>query len=282
MTVDSDWLHIQRGSAPLLLSIPHAGTDLCGLEDRLVSPWLARKDADWYVPQLYDFARELDATIVWTDVSRTVIDVNRDPSGKSLYPGQATTELCPTTTFDGEPLYRQGREPDGGEIAERRNRYFDPYHEALRREASRLIARHPRAVIYDCHSIRSSVPRLFDDVLPQFNIGTNDGKSCAPELAESVHGICLASSFDAVLNGRFKGGYITRACGAPGARLHAIQMELAIRGYLREPMGPVAEGAWPPPFEPAHAKPLQAVLRDILQQCLAFAIQPDQSRNPHV
>ena len=273
MSAEHPWLHIERGTAPLLLSIPHAGTDLRDAASRLVSPWLARKDADWHVPQLYMFARDLGATIVRTDISRTVIDVNRDPSGKSLYPGQATTDLCPTTTFDGEPLYRTGAPPEAREIDERRTQYFDPYHAALRGEIDRLSGLHQRIVIYDCHSIRSVVPRLFDGALPQFNIGTNDGTSCAPELAQGVRDICAASSFDVVLNGRFKGGYITRNFGRPELRVHGIQMELAIRGYLQEPSGLLTEGNWPPAFEPSHAQPLIQVLRQILQRCISFALE---------
>lgn len=272
MSADLDWLHVEQGSAPLLLSMPHAGSDLRGLEDRFVSPWLARKDADWYVPQLYSFARELGATMVWTDVSRSVIDVNRDPSGKSLYPGQATTDLCPTTSFDGEPLYRADAGLQAPEIQARRERYFDPYHAALSREVARLLERHPHIVLYDCHSIRSSVPRLFDGELPQFNIGTNDGKSCAPDLALAVQAVCAASNFSFVLNGRFKGGFITRYFGQPQRRIHAIQMELAMRGYLREQSGDVSEADWPPPFEPMHAAPVRNVLRDVLERCISFAL----------
>jgi formiminoglutamase len=271
VSTNHPWLHVERGTAPLLLSIPHAGTDLPDVESRLVSPWLARKDADWHVPNLYAFARELGATIVRTDISRTVIDVNRDPSGKPLYPGQATTDLCPTTTFDGEPLYRTGAAPDAAEIGERRTRYFDPYHTALLGEIDRLSGQHERIVVYDCHSIRSVVPRLFDGALPQFNIGTNDGQSCAPELANGVRDICAGSSFDFVLNGRFKGGFITRHFGRPDQRVHGIQMELAIRGYSQEPSGILAESNWPPVFDPSYAQPLIQVLRQILQRCISFA-----------
>ncbi len=275
MTGKPEWLHVQQGSAPLLLSMPHAGTDLRGLERRLQSVWLARKDTDWYVPELYDFASTLDATVVRTDVSRTVIDVNRDPSGQSLYPGQNTTELCPTTTFDGEALYTAGAEPTAAEIAERRRLYFDPYHDTLRREAARLLKAHPSIVVYDCHSIRSEVPRLFEGVLPQFNIGTNSGKSCAPALADGVLRICTTSGSSVVLNGRFKGGYITRSFGAPTAGIHAIQMELATRGYLRETSGQISELNWPPPYEQTHATPLRDVLRAIVEHCISFTPSQD-------
>jgi N-formylglutamate deformylase len=192
----TDWLTIRRGDAPLVLSFPHTGTDIpAEFEPRLVSPWLARKDADWWIDKLYDFAADLGATLVRTGISRTIIDVNRDPSGASLYPGQATTGLCPLTSFDGEPLYRDGQEPDEAEIAARRTTYFQPYHDALAAEIARLRESHPAVVLYDCHSIRSVIPRLFEDTLPVFNIGTNSGASCAPELAEAVRGQCARSDF---------------------------------------------------------------------------------------
>ncbi|MEJ0101006.1 MAG: N-formylglutamate deformylase [Pseudomonadota bacterium] len=267
----SSWLSITRGDAPLLLSMPHSGIDLQGLEPRLVSPWLARKDADWSIPDLYTFAHALDATIVRTAISRTVIDVNRDPSGMSLYPGKATTELCPTTTFDGEPLYLEGQAPSADEIAARRANYFDPYQAALRGEIERLRGRHGRVVIYDCHSIRSSVPRLFEGALPQFNIGTNEDRACDPGLSAALSSICGRSSFTSVLNGRFKGGYITRSLGDPARGVHAVQMELACRGYLREPAGTTTTDNWPVPFDPFFAIPLQDVLRRVLQHCLEFA-----------
>lgn len=262
---------VLRGDAPLLLSMPHSGLALEGLEPRLRSTWIARKDADWHIPELYAFAAELGATLVRTEISRTVIDVNRDPAGRSLYPGQATTELCPTTTFDGEPLYLDGAAPSDSEIAQRRARYFDPYHATLNAEATRLRERHANVVLYDCHSIRSNVPRLFDGTLPQFNLGTNDGRSCAPSLAAEIATICSTSGFSSVTNGRFKGGHITRSHGAPASGVHAVQMELSCRGYLREPRPDVDPGTWPPPFDADFAEPLQRVLRRVLQACDAFA-----------
>ena len=151
-----DWVIIERRQAPLIVSIPHAGTDLLEFEQAFVKPWLARKDADWRLDELYDFVPALSATVLRTRLSRSIIDVNRDPSGASLYPGQATTELVPTITFDGEPLYRPGRAPDAAEIAERRRRYFDPYHVALASEIARLRQRHKRIALFDAHSFAQS------------------------------------------------------------------------------------------------------------------------------
>lgn len=271
MTTTYPWLSLTRGDAPLLLSMPHTGVDLCGLEPRLVSSWLARKDADWWVEMLYDFARDLGATVVRTSISRTVIDVNRDPSGASLYPGQATTELCPTLSFDGEALYLPAQAPAAEEIAKRRRMYFDPYHAALQDEVDRLRRLHPRIVVYDCHAIRSIIPRLFDGELPHFNIGTNDGKTSDPALATAVESVCAQTPFSRVLNGRFKGGFITRHFGRPVQGVHAMQMELACRGYMRETPGPAVEGLWPVPYDPQYAAPLRAVLVRILEACLSFA-----------
>jgi formiminoglutamase len=266
------WLSVTPGDAPLVLSLPHTGLDLpAPLAARLVSPWLARKDADWWVDRLYDFAGDLGATTVRTTWSRTLIDVNRDPSGASLYPGQATTELCPSTTFDGEPLYADGGAPGEAEIATRRRDAFDPYHAALAAEIDRLRTRHRRVVLYDAHSIRSIVPRLFAGELPHFNIGTNDGASCDPALTGAVARACAASGLTQVVNGRFTGGYITRHYSRPEAGVHAIQMELACRTYLAEPLGAVSPDTWPAPYDDAVAAPARRILRDVLTACLAFA-----------
>ncbi len=264
-----DWLSVTRGTAPLIVSFPHTGTDIPDeITGDLVSPWLARKDTDWWIEQLYSFATDLGASTIRTSISRTAIDVNRDPSGASLYPGQATTELCPTTTFDGEPLYRSGREPD---VALRRSRWFDPYHAALKAEIAAARERHPVVVLYDCHSIRSVIPRLFEGELPNFNIGTNGGASCAPELQRSVEQICDATDFSRVSNGRFRGGYITRTYGRPDEGVHAVQMELACRTYMREPIGPVFKDTWPTAYDPDYAAPARSALVSILQACIAFA-----------
>ena len=267
-----DGLEITRGDAPLLLSIPHGGTEIpADVQICLASPWLARKDTDWYIHLLYGFARELDVTIVRTAHSRSVIDVNRDPGGVSLYPGQITTELCPTRSFDGEPLYQPGATPEAAEIARRRAVYFEPYHAALCGELARLRACHRVVVLYDAHSIRSRVPRLFDGELPQFNLGTHSGRSCAPQLAEAIEVVCDASGSTRVTNGRFKGGYITRHYGDPPSGVHAVQMELACRGYLREPSEPLTDNNWPTLYDANFAAPIQAVLRQILRSCLQFA-----------
>jgi formiminoglutamase len=295
--VSTSWLEVTRGSEPLVVSIPHTGTDIPPeLLSRLVSPWLARKDADWHIERLYGFAAGLGASVIRTQVSRTVIDVNRDPSGASLYPGMATTELCPTTTFDGEPLYRPGQEPMSEEIASRQSAWFGPYHAALRAEITRLLTIHGRVVLYDCHSIRSVIPRLFDGELPHFNIGTNGSLSCDPALTAAVEAAIPTTLFTRITNGRFRGGYITRHHGRPADGVHLVQMELAIRGYLAEPgcsrgadlqvcrpaseadlevcptgMQPLTEANWPPPYHEARAAPMRAVLQRVLEACLAFA-----------
>lgn len=271
-TSHPQWLTLQRGTSPLLLAMPHTGIELVdGIEASLESVWLARRDTDWWIHKLYDFAGELGATVIRTTISRTVIDANRDPSGVSLYPGQATTELCPTTTFDGEPLYRSGGAPAPEEIARRRTLYFEPYHRALAAEVARLRTLHRQIVVYDCHSIRSRIPRLFAGELPNFNIGTNSGASCAPTLTAQIEAICAAAKdFSHVVNGRFKGGYTTRHHGRPADCVHAVQMELACRGYMREPDA-VDPNNWPTPYDAAFAAPLRAVLERILSACVEFA-----------
>ncbi|SNS07725.1 formiminoglutamase [Sphingomonas laterariae] len=267
----NDWLEIHRGTAPLIVSFPHTGTDIpTAIEAGLADPWLARKDADWWIHKLYAFAADLGATLIRTPYSRTVIDVNRDPSGVSLYPGQATTGLCPVETFDGEALYA-GAAPNAEEIARRRSLYFDPYHAAIGEEIARLRHLHPTIVLYDAHSIRSHVPRLFDGELPQFNIGTNGGTTCADALTSAIEAACDASAFSRVTNGRFRGGWITRHYGQPERGVHAIQMELACRGYIDEPASPFTPANWPTPFDATRAEPLVRTLQAVLAAAIAFA-----------
>lgn len=257
-----------RNDGPLIVSIPHAGLEIPeDIAPALISPARARYDADLYVDQLYAFAFKLGATIVRATTSRTVIDVNRDPSGATLYPGQFTTGLCPLETFDGLPLYLPGQEPDAAEIARRRAAYFDPYHAALRAEIDRLRDLHPAIVLYEAHSIRSTVPKLFNGRLPEFNIGSNSGQSCAPELAQAVAAICAQQQRSHVVDGRFKGGWTTRHYGQPANGVHAIQMELAMRTYLTE----IAPADWPPRYDDIHAAQAHATLRPILTAAIDFA-----------
>lgn len=271
MTAHPDWLQIHRGDVPLIVSFPHTGTELPEAPaSQFLSPWLARRDADWWVHELYAFAQQMGATTVRTSVSRSVIDVNRDPSGTSLYPGQNTTGLCPLTTFDNQPLYRDGHGPDEAEIARRRDTWFVPYHDALAAEIARLRAEHGTVVVYDAHSIRSHIPHLFDGQLPQFNLGTNGDTTCDNALTDVVDNLCAMSGMSHVRNGRFKGGYITRHYSDIPGGVHTLQMELACRGYMHEPEA-VDEHSWPTPLDPDHAAPLRATLQQVLDACLDFA-----------
>lgn len=262
----TDWLHVRRSDTPLILAFPHGGADLpARFADAFRSAALARRDTDWHIRPLYEGLA--DATLVWTDVSRSIVDCNRDPSGASLYPGQATTGLCPTETFDGDPLYRDGAAPD---VEARRTAYFTPYHDALAAEIARLRERHARVVLCDCHSIRSRVARLFDGELPELNIGTDGGRTCAPELEAAI--MRAAAGRSNVLNGRFRGGWTTRRYGRPDAGVHAFQIEIAMRAYLREPPDLAGSPDWPPPWDSDHAAPLRAHLATILATVTAFGV----------
>lgn len=228
-------VEISEGAGPVIFAQPHIGTDIpAHIKARLNETGLAIADTDWRVDRLYDGLLD-DATVVRARFSRYVIDLNRDPAGDSLYPGQATTDLCPLTDFDGNSIYCGGAEPDANEIAERVEAYHAPYHAALATQIERVKARCGVVLLYDCHSIRSEIPRLFEGRLPVFNIGTFDGECCAPALAEEAVSICEAARpGEAILDGRFKGGWTTRRYGRPVESVHAIQMEIAQRAYMQE------------------------------------------------
>ncbi|WP_298801541.1 N-formylglutamate deformylase [uncultured Lentibacter sp.] len=232
------FLDITRGQSPLVLGLPHTGTELPdAIANSLNTTGRALADTDWHIERLYDGLCP-DVTTIRTRIHRYVIDANRDPAGHSLYPGQNTTTLCPTTDFDGTPIYKSGQAPDAAEIERRRMAYHAPYHAALEAEMERIKGLHGFAILYDCHSIRSHIPFLFEGTLPAFNIGTNQGTTCAPALEAAVYDICTASDYATVLNGRFKGGYTTRHYGRPQKGWHALQMELAQSSYLTEDSPP--------------------------------------------
>jgi N-formylglutamate deformylase len=249
---------VETGSSPVLLAQPHGGTEIPpSILARLNQHGHARADTDWHISRLYA-GLAANVTIVSTPMHRYVIDANRDPADQSLYPGQNTTSLCPITTFDGNEIYHPGQAPSVDEINQRQQLYHQPYHDALREQLERIHQLHGYAILYDCHSIRSLVPYLFDGKLPDFNIGTNSGSSCDPTIESAVQGICAAAGdYSAISNGRFKGGWTTRHYGESGRGFHAIQMELAQCNYMLE------QEPWS--YADDRAGKLRVILAEILQ-----------------
>ncbi len=227
---------LHRGTAPLLISLPHDGSDIPDVISARMTPEARRApDTDWHVSRLYAFARELGASMLVPRYSRYVIDLNRPPDDVSLYPGQNTTGLCPTVRFSGDPVYLPGLEPTPDEIAARIDTYWRPYHDTLRDELDRLRAQHGRVLLWEGHSIRGECPFLFDGRLPDLNIGTASGTSCAAATQSRIEIVLHAKNrYGGVVNGRFKGGYITRRYGDPGNGIDAVQLEIAQRIYMDE------------------------------------------------
>lgn len=250
-------IDVTPGDSPLVLAQPHGGTDIPpDIYARLNATGRAMGDTDWHISRLYEKLVD-QVTVVSTPIHRYVIDANRDPSGQSLYPGQYTTGLCPTTTFDNIPLYLDGEAPSADEVTQRQALYHQPYHDALSEQLERIHRRHGYVVLYDCHSIRSQVPSLFEGKLPDFNIGNNNDTTCDDKITLAVENACAAvTHFSRVTNGRFKGGWTTRHYGKPEAGYHAIQMELAQCNYMQE--------APPWHYDKARAQNLRLVLRTIL------------------
>jgi len=252
---------LHRGTAPLLVSLPHDGTALPDEIAVRMTPAARRvPDTDWHVSRLYAFARELGASTIVPAYSRYVVDLNRPPDDTSLYPGQNTTGLCPTVQFSSEPVYFSGQEPTQAEVGARVERYWRPYHAALAAELERIRAQHGRVVLWEGHSIRSVVPFLFDGRLPDLNLGTSAGASCSAVLQQRLTRVLDAQrDYSSIVNGRFKGGYITRHYGNPAGGIDAIQLELAQCNYMDED-----SFAW---REDLAAR-LQGVVRALLDACL--------------
>ena len=223
------------GTSPVLVSMPHSGLSIPDdILSRLTDRAQALPDTDWHIPRLYNFVYTQGHSVLQANFGRYVVDLNRPPNNESLYPGQASTSLCPETLFDGEPLYRSCEVLTEAEVAERREKYWVPYHDKLAQALEQIKRRHGYAILYDAHSIASKVPRLFDGQLPDLNLGTASGESCSGDIQAAVGKVITDSHFSAVVNGRFRGGYITRNYGDPGNGIHALQMEITQCTYMSE------------------------------------------------
>ena len=234
MQLEMPIFKLRQGKSRLVVSMPHVGTYLPSwLKPRLTDAGLSIADTDWHLEQLYNFLDDLDATVIIATHSRYVIDLNRPSDDVSLYPGQSTTGLCPIDAFNEAPLYLPNQAPSADEVQQRIAIYWQPYHQALNAEISRVKALHGSALLWDAHSIDSVVPRFFEGTLPHLNVGTANHQSCDSDLADAVYAMVKQRNYEAVMNGRFKGGFITRHYGQPSADVHAIQLEIATSSYMQ-------------------------------------------------
>lgn len=255
---------LSEGSSPLLISIPHAGIFVPDdIQAQMTDEALRLPDTDWHIPRLYDFAGAMGATIISAQYSRYVIDPNRPPDNAALYPGQAKVSLCPDQTFEGINIYRDGYVPPEEEMSRRLSVYWQPYHDELARQIARIKKRHGYVILYDAHSIKGVLPSLFEGCLPDINLGTAKGFSCAPAMAQAAYSAVKNSSYSHVLDGRFIGGYITRHYGDPAEDVHALQMELVRENYMSEDDFSFTAG---------RASDLQKVLQLVIQSVLDWGV----------
>lgn len=244
-----------QGSGPLLVSMPHVGLEIPDdISENMTDIARTIIDTDWYVDRLYDFLKEMDVSIISARYSRYVVDLNRGTDGISLYPGQKVTGLCPLTTFDGQPLYKDGHQPD---TQARTKKYWQPYHDKISSVLTQIKQKHGRAMLWDAHSIKSHVPDLFEGRLPDLNLGTGNGTSAGHELVERLDGVVKRSKYSSALNGRFKGGFITRNYGDPQNNTHAVQLEISQITYMDE--APLNQ------FREDKADPLRPLLRSLIE-----------------
>ena len=262
-----DAFRFRQGRIPLLVSMPHVGTQVPpDLAERMTPEAQRLPDTDWHVDELYDFLDELGAHVIAATQSRYVVHLNRDPAGLPLYPGASNTELCPSSTFGEAPIYKEGAAPDAAEVEERCRRWWQPYHDKLSSRLQELRAEHGQVLLWDAHSIRSRVPRFFEGQLPDLNLGTGEGITASPELLQAVADAGQGSGYSQAVNGRFKGGYITRHYGQPDRGIHAIQLELSWATYMEE--------EYPFRFRPEKASAIRPLLRRMMEAGMEALGQP--------
>jgi N-formylglutamate deformylase len=224
-----------EGDSPLLVSVPHDGRVLPpDIAARMTPEALEIPDTDWHVGQLYEFCKDLNASMIVATHSRYVVDLNRSMSDEALYEGQVSTGLCPAQTFGGVAIYSDASLVTESEKESRVVDYWQPYHEKIGQRLQQLKDRFGYALLWDAHSIPSRVPSLFPGELTELNIGTNNGASCPQAISAAVAEVAAKSPYSTVLDGRFRGGFITRNYGSPAERQYAIQLELAQRSYMHE------------------------------------------------
>ncbi len=251
------------GTVPLLISVPHDGREIPDdIAERMSPVGLDIPDTDWHVAELYRFAADVGASMLVANYSRFVVDLNRPDSDEALYAGQVATGLCPAQTFDGDNIYLDGSAVDEQEKSQRIATYWRPYHEQLARTLDALRREHGYVLLWDAHSIPGVVPRLFDGRLPDLNLGTYDNRSCDAAIAGDIFSVASASPYSSVLNGRFKGGYITRQYGNPSDMVHAVQLEIAQHSYMDEATRD---------FDEARASMLRATIRGMLEAFMRAA-----------
>ncbi|HLS68766.1 MAG TPA: N-formylglutamate deformylase [Kiloniellales bacterium] len=253
-----DAYRFRQGRRPLLVSMPHVGTQVPQeLAARMTPEALRLPDTDWHLEELYDFLEELGAHVIVATQSRYLVDLNRDPAGRPLYPGASNTELCPTSTFGEAPIYKDSAAPTAAEVAERRRRWWQPYHDKITATLQELQAEHGQVLLWDAHSIRSRVPRFFEGQLPDLNLGTGGGITASPALLQAVARVGQRSGYSQAVDGRFKGGYITRHYGQPEQGVQAIQLELSWATYMEED--------YPFRLLPEKASAIRPVLRRMME-----------------
>lgn len=226
----------QAETVPILLSVPHCGTDFPDELKDDFKPELAKSpdDTDYYVHDLYNFCSEMGITIIHAKYSRWVIDLNRDPESKALYnDGRIITALCPNTNFFGDSIYvSQDKEPNHNEVQRRLNTYYWPYYKEIENQLAQLKSQFGKALLWDAHSIRRFVPTIRKENFPDLILGNNDGLTADQSLIDIALDNLGKDKYGLNHNTPFKGGHITRYFGNPSNNIHALQLEMSKDLYM--------------------------------------------------
>lgn len=236
-------VHEQRGSLPVLLSVPHSGRDY---PDWLVESASAGKPAltmleDPLVDRLVWRAVKRGCGAVVARTPRAAVDCNRaeddiDPSvidgarrGRVTARARGGLGIVPSRTQQHGYLWRRPITPV--QLAERLEQAHRPYHRAVEEQISRLLDRFGCALLIDCHSMPPPPSGT-----PPIVFGDCRGRTADPWVSRDAMEIARSCGLDAALNDPFAGGHVIERHARPRRNVHALQLEIDRRCYLDEGM----------------------------------------------
>ena len=207
----------KHSNSPLVISIPHSGTDIPQDIAPLCNRASKHEHTDWALTELV--ASLLETTLVAT-VSRYIVDVNRFKPRT----GKATQPIIPRIDELGHQLFYNY--PSKQKQADWLKRYYTPYYHHLESLLHQKLGQYSKLLLIDLHS--------YDDKLFQTSdiiIGTRRKQTISEELLEQLQTLFREEGLSTRVDTPFLGGNIIATFGKHPS-IEAVQIEVPYSLYL--------------------------------------------------